>query len=150
MWKALCLLTLLALSSLGSAEEIPFLVKGTVQGKVGEQTFEQAFEVRMNPDQRHGFRIENLKDVDVELGLAPRWRYGNGPQPEGILLNIFLKCRGQGLKLQRFASAAVAEGKNQTVELHAKDEANLFTVEVEVNPLRPQGSSPEPGPETKE
>ncbi len=146
---ALKMLLLLLLSGLGWCDEIPFTVKGTFHGKVGERTFEQPFEFRLNPDQREGVRVE-LQDTDLELALAPRWRYSGGSNPDGILLIMIVKCRAEGLRLQRFASALMEEGKAESVELHAKEESNLFTVDVTVTPDRPQGKAPEQGQQPPE
>lgn len=149
MFRLVFLMLMILQCGLAWCDEIPFTVKGTFHGKVGERTFEQPFELRLNADQREGLRVE-LEGTDLELALAPRWRYSGGANPDGILLNLIVKCRAEGLRLQRFASALVEEGKAESVELHAKEESNLFTVDVTVTPDRPQMKASEQGQQPPE
>ena len=128
------LLLFLLLTCCCLAEEVPVLLKGQFHGKVGEKTFEQPFEVRLEAGERNDLSVE-LEDVDLNLSISPKWHYSSGDNsPDGILVNLAVKCRASKLRLQRTASVLLAPGKKGTVEMHQPDADNLFTVEVEAEP----------------
>lgn len=126
------LLFLLLLTAVVVAEEPAIIVKGQFQGKVRENTFEQPFEVRLEPGEKNEFRVE-MEGVDLSLGLLPKWHYSAGNTPDGVLMNFFLKCRADEpkLRIQRNASLLAEPGKKSTLDLGARDDENVFTVEFE-------------------
>ena len=134
MLRILLLLVILFLP-LG-ADEVPVQLKGTLRGKVGETTYEQPFDARMEPGEKQQFRVE-MEETDLEFGLQPRWHYSTGNQPDGILVTMFMRCRRDTLKLQRTSSVLIAPGQKATVDMHEKDAEHLFTVEVEAAPVQP-------------
>lgn len=119
----------LAFSLAAAAEEAPMLVKGVFQGKVQDQTFEQPFELRLEPGQKGSVRVD-IPDTDLEMGLQPRWHY-NGDQPDGMFVNVFVKCRNDQLRFQRGSTIMLQPSEKKTVELNEKDADNVFTVEVQ-------------------
>jgi hypothetical protein len=115
------------------SEEAPVLLKGQFHGKVGEKTFEQPFEIRLEAGEKNELPIE-IEDVDLQLVMSPKWHYVSGTNTtDGILVNLAVKCRSEQLRLQRTASVLLGQGKKGTVELHQPDADNLFTVEVEAD-----------------
>ncbi len=118
------------------ADELPLQLKGILKGKVGETPYEQPFDARMEPGEKQNIRVE-MEEIDLEFGLQPRWHYSSGNQPDGILLTMFMRCRKEGLKLQRTSSILVTPGEKASVDMHEKDAEHLFTVEVEAAPAKP-------------
>ena len=137
------------------AEEAPVVVKGQFHGKVRDQTFEQNFDVRLEPGEKNEFRVE-LENPNLSLGILPKWHYTGGNTPDGILVNFFVKCFADEpkMRLQRTASVLLEPGKKTAVELHDKDSDNVFSVDFEAdreNPNAPPKTepAPDPKPETK-
>ena len=136
------------------AEEAPLVVKGQFHGKVRDQAFEQNFDVRLEPGEKNEFRVE-LENLNLSLGILPKWHYTVGNIPDGILVNFFVKCFADEpkMRLQRTASVLLEPGKKSAVELHEKDSDNVFSVDFEAdreNPNAPPKTepAPEPKPET--
>lgn len=119
-----------------AADEAPLQLKGILRGKVGETTYEQPFDARMDPGEKQQFRVE-MEETDLEFGLQPKWHYSAGSQPDGVLVNVFMRCRRDTLKLQRTSSVLIAPGQKATVDMHEKDAEHLFTVELEAAPAQP-------------
>lgn len=130
LFRIFALFLLLLLPCL--AEEAPLLVKGQFHGKVKEMTFEHPFEVRLEPGEKSEQSVE-LEGVELQLGVLPKWHYSGSEQPDGILLNFYLKCRGEGLKIQRTSSVLVAPGGKASLDLNDKEAEQVFTLEVEAN-----------------
>lgn len=125
-----------------AADEPPIMIKGQFHGKVRDQAFDQPFDMRLESGEKNEFRVE-LEEVDLNLGLAPKWHYTTGSTPDGMVINLYLKCRADArgdspkLRLQRNACVLVEPGKKCSVELHDKDAENVFTVEFEAAPAGP-------------
>jgi len=136
------ILILFLLTLAVAADEAPILIKGQFHGKVRDQVFDQPFDMRLEPGERNEFRVE-LDEIDLNLGLAPKWHYTTGNTPDGIVINLYLKCRADAkadspkLRLQRNACVLVEPGKKCTVELHDKEAENVFTAEFEATPAGP-------------
>lgn len=135
------------------AEEAPVVVKGQFHGKVRDQAFEQNFDVRLEPGEKNEFRVE-LENLNLSLGILPKWHYTGGNTPDGILINFFVKCFADEpkMRLQRTASVLLEPGRKSAVELHEKDSDNVFSVDFEAdreNPNGPAQSEVVPKVETK-
>jgi len=137
------------------AEEAPVVVKGQFHGKVRDQAFEQNFDVRLEPGEKNEFRVE-LENLNLSLGILPKWHYAGGNTPDGILVNFFVKCFADEpkMRLQRTASVLLEPGRKSAVELHDKDSDNVFSVDFEADRENPNAppkadSEPETKPEPK-
>lgn len=114
-----------------AVEEPPVRVKGVVAGKVHQLTFEQPFDAIVAPGERTEVRVD-VEGVDLSVALQPRWRYGTGNDlTDNLYLNVFLKCRANDLRLQRFSCVPVKLTEKTNVDMHDKDAENIFTVEVQ-------------------
>ncbi|MBS2033723.1 hypothetical protein JST97_01995 [bacterium] len=145
------LLFLLLLSLTVFAEESPVVVRGQFHGKVRDQTFERDFDVRMEPGEKSDFQVE-MENINLSLGIVPKWHYASGTTPDGIMLNFFVKCSASEPKmvLQRTATVLLQPGQKSAIELHERDSDNVFSVDFSAdreNPNVPSEPKPEPKPE---
>jgi urease beta subunit len=128
-WLVSLLLSLFMLSA--GADESAVLVKGVFQGKLQDKTFEQPFEMRLEPGERRQVRVE-MEGTDLEVALEPRWHYPSGSAtPDSMFMNVYLKCRNEQLRIQRGSVVRLQPAEKKTVELNDKDAENIFTVELE-------------------
>ena len=153
MRNCLAMLRLLfvLLLSLGVfAEESPVVVRGQFHGKVRDQAFDQAFDVRLEPGEKNEFRVE-MENLNLTLGVLPKWHYSAGNTPDGILVNLFVKCFADEpkMRLQRTATVLIEPGGKSVVELHEKDSDNVFSVDFQADRENPNGPA-QAQPETKE
>ena len=131
------------------------MVKGQFHGKVRDQAFEQNFDLRLEPGEKNEFRVE-LENLNLSLGILPKWHYTEGNTPDGILVNFFVKCFADEpkMRLQRTASVLLEPGHKSAIELHEKDSDNVFSVEFEADRENPNAPpkvemESEPKPEIK-
>lgn len=136
LWLVSLLFSLLLLPA--AADESAVLVKGVFQGKVQDKTFEQPFEMRLDPGENRRVRVE-MEGTDLEVGLQPRWHYVSGsPTPDAMYMNVYLKCRNDQLRIQRGSVVRLEPAEKKTVELNDKDAENIFTVELEAQSAPPE------------
>ncbi|MFN8612319.1 MAG: hypothetical protein U0931_32535 [Vulcanimicrobiota bacterium] len=140
------LLFILLLSLATFAEESPVVVRGQFHGKVRDQTFEREFDVRVDPGEKNEFQVE-MENINLSLGILPKWHYSSGPSPDGIMLNFFVKCSANEPKmvLQRTATVLLQPGQKSAIELHEKDSDNVFSLDFSADRENPNARS-----ETKE
>jgi hypothetical protein len=148
------LLFILLLSLAVFAEEGPVVVKGLFHGKIRDQNFEQDFDVRMDPGEKNEFRVE-MENINLSLGIMPKWHYVAGnANPDGIMLNFYVKCSASEPKLvlQRTATVLLQPGQKSAIELHEKDSDNVFAVDFSAdreNPnAQPEPKEPKDAPES--
>lgn len=140
-------LFMLMLSLAVFAEESPVVVRGQFHGKVRDQVFDQSFDIRLEPGEKNEFRVE-LENINLSLGVLPKWHYSSGNTPDGILVNLFVKCFADEpkMRLQRTATVLIEPGGKSVVELHERESANVFSVEFQAdreNSNAPQQPKPE-------
>ncbi len=135
------------------AEETPVVVRGQFHGKVRDQVFDQNFDVKLEPGEKNEFRVE-MENINLSLGVMPKWHYSAGNVPDGILLNFFVKCFADEpkMRLQRTATVLLEPGGKAAVELHERDSENVFSVDFQAdreNPNLPPRPKEEPKEEPK-
>ena len=132
------LLFLLMLTLAVFAEESPVVVRGQFHGKVRDQVFDQKFDIRLEPGEKNEFRVE-MENINLSLGVLPKWHYSAGSVPDGIMVNLFVKCFADQpkMRLQRTATVLLEPGGKSVVELHERDSENVFSVD-----FRPIGKTP--------
>ncbi|MBX3168985.1 MAG: hypothetical protein KF760_16370 [Candidatus Eremiobacteraeota bacterium] len=132
------------------AEESPVVVRGQFHGKVRDQVFDQNFDVRLEPGEKNELRIE-MENINLSLGVMPKWHYSAGSTPDGILINFFVKCFADEpkMRLQRTATVLLEPGAKSAVELHERDSENVFSVDFQADRENPN-APPQPTEEPKE
>lgn len=132
------------------AEESPVVVRGQFHGKVRDQVFDQNFDVRLEPGEKNELRVE-MENINLSLGVMPKWHYSAGSTPDGILINFFVKCFADEpkMRLQRTATVLLEPGAKSAVELHERDSENVFSVDFQADRENPN-TPPQPTEEPKE
>lgn len=144
------LLFLLMLTLAVFAEESPVVVRGQFHGKVRDQVFDQKFDIRLEPGEKNEFRVE-MENINLSLGVLPKWHYSSGNVPDGIMVNLFVKCFADEpkMRLQRTATVLLEPGGKSAVELHERDSENVFSVDFQADRENPN-APPQPKEEPKE
>ena len=126
------------------------VVRGQFHGKVRDQVFDQKFDIRMEPGEKNEFRVE-MENINLSLGVMPKWHYSAGNIPDGILVNLFVKCFADEpkMRLQRTATVLLEPGGKSAVELHERDSENVFSVDFQADRENP-GAPAQPTEEPKE
>jgi hypothetical protein len=145
------LLIVLILSLAVFAEESPVVVRGQFHGKVRDQAFDQSFDIRLEPGEKNEFRVE-MENINLSLGVMPKWHYSSGSNPDGILVNLFVKCFADEpkMRLQRTATVLIEPGGKSMVELHERESENVFSVEFQADRENPNAPQPKEEPKPEE